>query len=276
MSASRTDTPTRTPTTDTPEDAPMSSTRATDTPRTKPSTTRAILALAGSEVRLLVRNRLVAVTALVIPLITAAGYGASGLRYGEGWGGTVAFMILTMLLLTVYIAATTAVAARRSGLVLKRLRSGETREWAILAGMLLPTVALAVLQSFLIAGMFLAFGADLPENPALVLLAAVAGAVLCAAFALATTRVTATPEMAQVTTMPFFFAALAGAFWITSKPIDEATTLMIVNPGGAIMHLIQGGWDGGGETLIAISALVFWIGLGYEVAKRTFRWEPRT
>jgi ABC-2 type transport system permease protein len=240
------------------------------------STMSAVLALASSEVRLLVRNRLVAVTALVIPLITAAGYGASGLRYGDGWGGTVAFMILTMLLLTVYMAATTAVAARRSGLVLKRLRSGETPEWAILAGMLLPTVGLAVIQSFLIAGMFLAFGADLPENPLLVFGAAIAGAVLCAAFALATTRVTATPEMAQVTTMPFFFAALAGAFWIVSKPIDEATTLMIANPGGAIMHLIQGGWDGGGDMLLAASALVFWGGLAYEVAKRTFTWEPRS
>jgi ABC-2 type transport system permease protein len=242
----------------------------------KASTTAAILALAGSEVRLLVRNRLVALTALVIPLATAAGYAASGLRYGDGWGGTVAFMILAMLLLTVYIAATTAVAARRSGLVLKRLRSGETREWAILAGMLLPTVALAVIQSFLIGGMFLAFGADLPENPLLVFGAAVGGAVMCAAFALATTRVTATPEMAQVTTMPFFFAALAGGFWITSKPVDEATTLMIVNPGGAIMHLIQGGWDGGGDMLLAVSALVFWGGLAYAIAKRTFTWEPRS
>ncbi|WP_157260540.1 ABC transporter permease [Patulibacter minatonensis] len=244
--------------------------------RTRASTTRAILALAGSEVRLLVRNRLVATTALLIPLATAAGFGASGLRYGEGWGGTVAFMILTMLLLTVYIAATTAVAARRSGLVLKRMRSGETPEWAILTGMLLPTVGLAVVQSVLIGGMFLAFGAGLPENPALVLAAATGGAVLCAAFALATTRVTATPEMAQVTTMPFFFAALAGAFWIVSKPVDEATTLMLVNPGGAIMHLIQAGWDGGGDVLTAASALVFWAALGYEVAKRTFRWEPRS
>jgi ABC-2 type transport system permease protein len=266
-------------TTPAPSPGPHTNEDPTTTPsptRRTGSTTSSILALAGSEVRLLVRNRLVAVTALVIPLITAAGYGASGLRYGDGWGGTVAFMILTMLLLTVYIAATTAIAARRTGLVLKRLRSGETREWAILAGMLLPTVGLAVIQSFLIAGMFLAYGADLPENPAIVFGAVVGGAVLCAAFALVTTRVTATPEMAQVTTMPFFFAALAGAFWITSKPVDEATTLMLVNPGGAVMHLIQGGWDGGGDVLVAAAALVFWIGVAYEVAKRTFTWEPRS
>jgi ABC-2 type transport system permease protein len=238
-------------------------------------TTRAILALAGSEVRLLLRNRLVASTALLIPLATAAGIAATDIRYGDGWGGTVAFMVLSMLLLTVYISATTAVAARRSGLVLKRLRSGETPEWAILVGMLLPTLALSAIQSVLIAGMFLAFGAELPENPLIVFGAAVAGAVLCAAFALATTRVTATAEMAQLTTMPFFFAALAGAFWIVTKPVDDATTLMMINPGGAVMHLIRGGWDGGGDLLPAFSALVVWIALGYEVAKRTFRWEPR-
>lgn len=240
-------------------------------------TTRAILALAGSEVRLLWRNRLVASTAVLIPLATAAGFAASGMRYGEGgWGGTIAFMVLSMLLLTVYIAATTAVAARRSGLVLKRLRSGETPEAAILAGMLLPTIVLSVVQSLLIGGMFVAFGADLPDQPLLVLAAAVGGAALCAAFALATTRVTATAEMAQVTTMPFFFAALAGAFWILTKPVGEATTLMLINPGGAIVQLVRSGWDGGGDALIAIAALVVWIVLAIDVARRTFRWEPRT
>jgi ABC-2 type transport system permease protein len=267
-----TPTPTDTPTT---KDAPTMQTSPTTTTR-RASTAGAILALASSEVRLLLRNRLVAVTALFIPLVTAAGYAASGLKYGAGSGGTVAFMVLTMLLLTVYMAATTAIAARRSGLVLKRLRSGETPEWAILAGLLLPTLALAVVQSVLIGAMFVAFGADLPQNPAIVLGAAVGGAALSAAFALATTRVTATPEMAQVTTMPFFFAALAGAFWITTKPVDEATTLMIFNPGGAIVHLIQGGWDGGGDMLLAAAALVFWAGLAYEIAKRTFTWEPRS
>lgn len=119
-------------------------------------------------------------------------------------------------------------------------------------------------------------GADLPDEPALVLGAAVGGSLLCAVFALATTRITATAEMAQVTTMPFFFAALAGAFWIVSKPVDEATTLMIINPGGAIMHLAQGGWDGGGEMLTAASALLVWGALAYEIAKRTFTWEPRS
>ncbi|MDO9410859.1 ABC transporter permease [Patulibacter sp.] len=256
--------------------------RPAATPTTSPptgnvSTTKAILALAGSEVRLLLRNRLVATTALVIPVLMAVGYGASGLRYGDGSGTTIALMVLTMLLLTVYMAATTSIAARRTGLVLKRMRSGETREWAILAGMLLPTVVLAAAQSVLIGAVFVAFGADLPENPLLVLAGAVGGAVLFALFALVTVRVTATPETAQVTTLPLFFAALAGAFWTITKPLDEATTLMIVNPGGAIMHLVQGGWDGGGgDMLTAAAALVFWAGLAYEIAKRTFTWEPRS
>lgn len=241
----------------------------------RPATFRAILALAGSEVRLLWRNRLVASTALLIPLATAGGYAASGLQFGDGWGGTVGFMVLTMLLLTVYMSATTAVAARRSGLVLKRLRSGETPQWAILAGMLLPTLVLSVVQSVLIGGMFLAFDADVPEQPLVVLGAAVGGAAMCAALALATTRVTASPEMAQVTTMPFFFAALAGAFWAISKPVADVTTPMVVNPGGAIVHLARAGWDGGGETFLAAIALVAWTAIALDVAIRTFRWEPR-
>lgn len=42
------------------------------------------------------------------------------------------------------------------------------------------------------------------------------------------------------------------------------------------MHLVQTGWDGGGDVLPALFALVLWIALGYEAAKRTVRWEPRT
>jgi len=240
-------------------------------------TLRSVLALAGSEVRLLLRNRLVATTAVAMPLTIAAASAAAGTRFGEGgWGGTIAFQIVTMLMLTVYMAATTAVAARRSGLVLKRLRSGETPEPAILLGMLLPTIVLAVVQSVLIGGMFLLFDAEAPVEPLLVVGAAFGGAVLSAAVALATTRITPSAEMAQVTTLPFFFATLAGAFWILTKPIEEATTLMIINPGGAIVHLARGGWDGGGEMLLAGAALVGWIGIALEIATRTFRWEPRS
>lgn len=238
-------------------------------------TINSVLALAGSEVRLLWRNRLVASTALLLPLVMGALLGSSDLNFG-GWGGTAAYLLMAMLLLTVYMSVTTAVAARRSGLVLKRLRSGETPQVAILIGMLLPTVTLALIQSVLLTAMFVAFGASLPEQPLLVAAGTIGGAVLCAALALATTRITTTAEMAQVTTMPFFFAALAGGFWALSKPIDEVTTLMIVNPGGAIVHLIRAGWDGSGVDLMtAAAAMVVWIGLSVEVVKRTFRWEPR-
>lgn len=241
-----------------------------------PQTLRAIMALAGSEIRLLWRNRLVASTAVLLPLAMGAGLAATGQQIGDGWGGTAGLQLLTMLLLTVYISATTAVAARRSGLVLKRLRSGETPEWAILVGMLLPTVGLALVQSLLLCGMLVAFGASLPDQPLLLLVAMVGGAVLCAALALATTRITTTAEMAQVTTTPYFFAALAGALWVLSKPVDDVTQLMLIAPGGAIVQLVRGGWDGGGEPLLAIVALVAWIVVAADVAKRTFRWEPRT
>ncbi|MEV4423367.1 hypothetical protein AB0L40_25855 [Patulibacter sp. NPDC049589] len=50
---------------------------------------------------------------------------------------------------------------------------------------------------------------------------------------------------------------------------------MTIIRGGAIVHLARGGWDGGGDLLPAASALVFWVAIAYEVAKRTFRWEPR-
>ncbi|MDO8187761.1 ABC transporter permease [Conexibacter sp. JD483] len=234
------------------------------------------LALARSELRLLWRNRLVAATALLLPPLMALGLSRSSDSFGDGgWGAVVGLQILTMLMFAVYAAATTAVAARRGELVLKRLRTSELPEWAVLGGMLAPLVGLAVVQALLSAAMVVAFGAPMPQRPELLLLAVLGGALMCCAAALLTTRITASAEQAQVTTMPLFFIALAGAIWTISVPSDEVTPLMLAVPGSAIAELARIAWNGGGDPLPAIAMIVVWTAVAGELAKRLFRWEPR-
>ncbi len=134
---------------------------------------RGTLALARSELRLLWRNRLVAATALLLPLLMAFGLSRSGEAIGDGgWGAVAGVQILALLLFAVYAAAAhAAVAARRGELVLKRPRTSELPEWALLGAMLAPLVALAVVQALLSAAMMVAFGAPMPRQPALLLVA---------------------------------------------------------------------------------------------------------
>lgn len=237
---------------------------------------RGALALARSEVRLLWRNRLVAATALLLPLLLGLGLSRADGQVGDGgWGAVAGLQILTMLLLAVYSAATTAVSARRGELVLKRLRTSELPEWAILGGMLAPLVGLAIVQALLSCAMVVAFGAPMPEQPLLLVAAVLGGALLCCAAALLTTRITASAEQAQVTTMPFLFLALGGAVWTISVPSEEVTRLMLAIPGGGVVELVRCAWDGGGDPLPALAMVIAWTAVGFELAKRVFRWEPR-
>jgi ABC-2 type transport system permease protein len=229
-----------------------------------------VLALARSELRILARNTLAGSMALLLPLAIGAFMITSGV---DGRWGNVAAMQLTLLLLfCVYGTATTSLAARKRQLVLKRLRSGELSDGEILAGLLAPLFALAIVQFVLLVGCTVAAGAPFPERPWLLLPAVVLGSVMSASIALATAAFTASAELAQITITPFFFAAIAGATWVISA--DGVTALKLFAPGGALAALARAAWAGGGMPLLACVALLAWTALGALVARRFFAWEP--
>lgn len=230
-----------------------------------------VLILARAETRILLRNRLVAATGVLLPLLIGL-FIASSNKDGA-WGDIVAIQLVMMLLFCVYATATTSLAARRRQLVLKRLRSGELSDAEILAGVLAPLFALALAQAVILLLCTVAFGAPLPSRPWLLAPALVLGAAMSAAVALATAAFTASAELAQITVTPFFFAAIAGATWVISA--EGETILKVLAPGGALAALARAAWDGGGMPLAACAALVAWTAAGWLVARRFFRWEPR-
>lgn len=232
-----------------------------------------VLALAGSETRILLRNKLVCATALLLPI----GLGALIATDGEpgAWGEVVAMQFVFVLLFCVYATATTSIAARRRQLVLKRLRSGELSDPQILAGLLAPLLVMAAAQCLLLLAIAVALGAPLPDRPLALLPAYLFGSVMAASLALATAAFTASAELAQITVAPVFLAALASATWVLSTAPDAVTWLMHLTPGGALADLVRQGWEGGGAALPAIAGLIVWTAIGWEVTKRWFRWEPR-
>jgi ABC-2 type transport system permease protein len=231
-----------------------------------------ILALSRTELTLLLRNKTAAALALVTPLLVGALLLANG---PEDWTFTITLQLVMMLGFTIYITVTTSLVSRRQDLYLKRLRTGEASDPVVVVGLLVPVALLGLGQTVLLLGLSVAAGAPLPERPLLLLLAVVGGIALCGAVGAATSGITSTPELAQITTAPFFFALFGGAVWtLVSDPVDLR---MLLVPGGQIAELVKAAWGGPTDHVgQAVLVLVAWIALGYGLATRWFRWEPRS
>jgi ABC-2 type transport system permease protein len=230
--------------------------------------------LAVAELRLIWRNRGLAVLVLGLPLAIAASL-AIGTGAGD-WGELAGAQLLLMLLLGVYTTATTTVVARRQQLVLKRLRSGELSDAVLIAGVLAPVLVIGAGQMALALVATVAAGTPAPSSPLLLVPAVALGAVMCAALALATTHWTPSAELAQLTTTPLLIAAMASSVWVGNA--DDPATLWVLAPGVAFADLIHEAATGAGAfgVLPALGAMTLWTAAGIALARRGFRWEPRS
>lgn len=239
-------------------------------------------ALCASELRLLVRNRATATFALGLPLAVGIWLAWQqpdfGLEPAAVWPAIISAQVIAMLGFAVYIATAATFAARRQDLFLKRLRSGETADSAILAGLALPTVLVALAQVAIVLAFSTSAGAPWPESPALVLLAIVAAAAMCSTSGLLTSCFTQSAEQAQFTTAPFFLALLVGGM-LVMRESGEATLAQLAIPGGAVAELIRLAWlpdvSLAADVAPMLGLIVFWIGVPALVAIRFFRWSPR-
>ncbi|APT85463.1 ABC transporter permease [Corynebacterium aquilae] len=234
-----------------------------------------MITIARNEFIMLFRNRLVAVSAVVVPVVFAVLLVWKRDNFG-GAGAAATLQIITMSALGVYITATTTLAARRQNNFLKKLRTTTASPWDILGGILLPLAVLNVVQLAVIVGVLAAIDQP-PANAALVVLGVVGVEALFIAFALATSCYTNSPEHAQVTTMPLFFVAFGVAFWIVLTGTGEHEMIKRILPGGGTAELILAGWNGADtiEAIRMIGATVMWICVAAIYARKGFRWESR-
>ena len=230
-----------------------------------------ILALSRTEWTLLLRNKTAASLALGMPLLIGALLVANG---SSDWTFTITLQLVMMLGFTVYMTVTTSLVARRQDLYLKRLRTGEASDPVVITGLLVPTTLLGLAQAVVLLGVTTFAGAPLPDRPLMLVLAVVGGAAMCCAVGVATTGFTSTPELAQITTAPFFFALLGGALW--PLVADSVDLRMLLVPGGPLAVLVKAAWGGPTDHVgPAAAALAAWVAIGCGLAVRLFRWEPR-
>lgn len=240
-----------------------------------------MLAIAAAESKMLVRNKLVAFSALLMPFL----FGFLMINMSENFGGfafAASSLVISVVATAVYLTSTTTLASRRQNLFLKRMRSTAESDLGIIGGLLLPTVVLAGIQlAVILVGMVVVGGATV-ANPAVVVVAILLAIVMFVGLALATAGVTNSPEHAQVTTLPIFFIAIAVSVWagIGSTFEEPGSVFGMVRaflPGGGAAQLIGLGWEGAplAELLPSLGGAVLWAIIGLVAARRMFRWEPR-
>lgn len=243
-------------------------------------------ALGAAEIRLLLRNRTAAITSLFMPVAFGLFFAFTFDPASSGpglWAVVVAAQLALTFTMGVYVAATTTVVARRQQKVLKRMRTSGLPDTGLLAATVSPTLALAVVHLAIYAVLDAVLGAALVDVLPLVL-AVVGGFAVAVAAAFATSIVTASPERAQITTLPLFLVMFAAAFVVPIVPAGTAWQLLALLPGASIGGLAQFAFAGGAwapgllglpAVLPALVGLVVWPVVFALVARRWFRWDPR-
>lgn len=241
---------------------------------------------------LLTRNRLALFYAVLLPLLPL-GLLLLGERGAAAVGaGALTTMFLTIMLFPVYYNLLAQFVSRRDELVLKRMRTGQTRDAELLASIALPGAISALLLSAIAVPIAAALGQQPPVNPVLYAAVAVAATVMFTAFAYWTAAWTRNAEAAQLTSMPIILLASFGPL-IASIPTVPALfrDVLSLTPGAAMSDLIRIGWFGiegraatdptltfagtWGPAAVPLLVIVAWTGLAVLLARRSMRWEPR-
>lgn len=252
-----------------------------------------LLGLARAELTLLLRNRMQLVTALLMPLAVPFLYLPLARQGGtpEALAAGLGTMFVIALLFIVYYNLLSAYVARRQDLVLKRLRTGESSDAAVLGATAVPALLIATAMILVMSALSIPLlELPLPQNPVVLVVGLGLGAVVMVPLALMTANITRTVEAAQVTCLPLMAVLVIGAGAALPLEImpDWFVRLIGLVPSAPITELVRLGWLGidadgaavtGAEvwTFVARQSAILlgWLVLGLWFVAQHFRWEPR-
>lgn len=249
---------------------------------TRPSSTGAALTLIAAECKLLRRNTTVWVTALAIPVLIGVAWMMSGAPVGEGLGAIVASQMVMILGFTVHTVGVMTLAARRQTLVLKRWRTTQASDGAILVGSTGLLAVLAFVQAVLLGALSSWVSSELPVQPLALVLGLVTGIAAVGGLTFVVASRTRTAEHSMITTGPLLICLMGVGAVVLSNPVGEVGIVPLLLPGGGPTELVRMGWTGIPEgglmgTLVpAAAAAVVTAALSVWAAMRFFRWEPRS
>ena len=260
-------------------------TTSTTTPSGRSGEAGRVLALAAAEVRLVARNRTAAVSSVLLPVALGVFFAFTFDPGGSAaWATIVALQLVMTITMGVYMTITQAVVARRQARVLKRMRTSSLSDGGVLAAVCGPALTIATLHLVLYAAIDGLLGAPLPD-PVPLVVAVLGGTAVGVAAAFATTIVTPSPERAQITTLPLFFVMFGAAFVLPLVPVDSPWQALVLVPGAPMGQLTQLAFSGSTwapgllglpAVLPGLLSLVLWTVVFATLARRSFRWDPRS
>jgi ABC-2 type transport system permease protein len=238
-----------------------------------------MLSIALGELIQILRNRLVLVTSLVMPVAVSAFFIYQHEVFAKlgSLGYIAAVVVFTVGAFGLYTTTVTTLASRRLNLFLTRLRSTATGDVGILAGLLLPITVIVLIQTAVILTVLAAVTGQ-PANVLLLAAAVLLTVVMMLGLGLATAGVTNSPEHAQVTTLPVSLGVIAVASWVGISGTEDLTLLKRLLPGGSATELVLNAWNGGvavTDSLLLLAPTLAWVVVAVALAARLFRWEPR-
>jgi ABC-2 type transport system permease protein len=255
-----------------------------------PPPSRQLAALIRMELLLLRRNPTATILSVVTPL--AAGVLLISGDYDTEGAVTKAAGVIGMIaVFGVHHHLTTVYAARRQEMVLRRLRAGLPSDRTILVGAASATMIIfLVLSVLLVVYGVIVLGMPVPANPATMLMAALLGAAVLAAFGAALSAVTHSTEAAMLTTLPTvaIFLLAPGVLVPLGTLPESIENVASFLPMGPFTEVLRTGWLGreidgpdltfAGSTADALpwlAVLVAWLLIAAALTRRYFRWEPR-
>lgn len=259
---------------------------------------RALLKVARLDAVLLYRNRTALFTVFGLPLmftgmlVPMRGQDIEGVDGAllQGTGHLAFFLIFAVFMNMVNVYTT-----RREDRTLKRLRGTALSDADVLGGGILTATVMYLVQAvFLLVMLATVFGGGLPANPLLLLVGLAGGVAVFALLGFAISGLTPNAELAQLTVLPIMFGCMLGGGvmfpldalpdavhavcrWLPLTPIVEIvrTAYFGQDFAGSADHPAVGFVDGWVACAQSFAALIVWLALGREAAKRWFRWEPR-
>jgi ABC-2 type transport system permease protein len=240
-----------------------------------------VLAQAGMETRLLLRNGEQILLALVIPIIVLVGGSASRGVIELGSGRRIDVLTPGVLALAVLSTAFSSLAIatgfeRRYG-VLKRLGATPLPRSGLLAGKILAVFAVEAVQIVVIATVALALswqpeaGVAAAGSTLLLILCGTAAFASLGLLIAGTLRAEATLAAANLI---YVLLVTGGAvvFPLSDYP-DPLQPLVRALPSGALAEGLRQVLSAGGFPAIDLLVLVLWAAAGSAICARTFRWE---
>lgn len=253
------------------------------------ASTSRLRALGRAEWLQFTRNRVVVFMALLFPAVLPLVLWVIGDQSVQSTATASEIFLLFALGFGVFYPVLSMAVTRRDENVLKRLRTGQARDWEILTAIGLPAsvlvvvLALIMVVAFSTMSMFMPVTAPVPHvwpvNPVLMALVMVLGIACSHGMALVTSRFTANAENAQITSMPVLLLMIFSQTQFRDMLPDNVSSILDITPFALAIDLFRKGWLGEGfgaifaDSWTQLLTLAAWAVALIWGAYQYMRWE---